>query len=80
MMTSSAIHTQEEYVSALSHSDWNRRVELEGGEVVILHSPSAIMHYPASHFKSSLDYKEDYHPKSVLRGFAEVNKVEQGEN
>ncbi len=44
-----------------------------------MHSPSAIVHYPASHFRPTVDHEVDYaHPKSVLRGFAEVDKVEQG--
>ena len=42
---------QEEYLSAMSQGNWNRRVELAGGEVVILHSPSTIVQYPASQFR-----------------------------
>ena len=71
---------QEEYLSAMSQGNWNRRVELAGGEVVILHSPSTIVQYPASQFRP-IDHQEEYsHPRSVLRGFAEASKVEQGEN
>ena len=71
--------TQEEYLSAASQGSWNRRIELSGGEVVIIHSPSAIIQYPASQFRP-IDHQEEYsQPRSVLRGFLEVNKVEQGE-
>lgn len=71
---------QEEYLSAQSYGAWNRRVDLPAGEAVIMHSPSAIIHYPASHFKQTIDHEVEYaQPKSLLRGFAEVDKVEQGE-
>ena len=74
-------HTQEEYLSAVSQESWNRRVDLSGGEAVIMHSTSAMVQYPSSHFKTSIDHEEDYaHPKSVLRGFKEVDKVEQGKS
>ena len=74
-------HTQEEYLSAVSQESWNRRVDLSGGEAVIMHSTSAMVQYPLSHFKTSIDHEEDYaHPKSVLRGFKEVDKVEQGKS
>ena len=54
---------------------------MTGGDVVILHSSSAIVHYPPSHFQPSINHEEDYgQPRSVLRGFAEREKVEQGEN
>ena len=54
-------------------------MDLSAGEAIIMHSPSAIVHYPSSHFKSTVDHEVDYaHPRSVLRGFAEIDKVEKG--
>lgn len=75
-----ALRLEEEYLTAISQGVWNRRVEMTGGDAVILHSPSAIVHYPPSHFQPTVDHEADYgHPRSVLRGFAEREKVEQGE-
>ena len=57
---------------------WNRRVEMGGGEVVIMHSHSAIVHYLTPN-TGTLDLDGSFsHPKSVMRGFAEVDKVESG--
>lgn len=74
------IHTvsQEEYLSALSQGQWNRRVEMSGGEAVIMHSQLAIVHYPSQPHDSIVS-DDLSHPRSVLRGFAEVDKVDTGE-
>ena len=57
---------------------WNRRVEMGGGETVIMHSHSAIVHYLTPN-TGTLDLDGSFsHPKSVMRGFAEVDKVESG--
>ena len=56
-------------------------MELEDGEAVVMHSQSAIAHYPASHFRQALDHEQDYsQTRTVLRGFAELDKVENGEH
>lgn len=69
---------QEEYLGALSQGMWNRRVEMGGGETVIMHSHSAIVHYLTPK-TGTLDLDGSFsHPKSVMRGFAEVDKVESG--
>lgn len=71
---------QEEYLSALSQGMWNRRVEMGGGETVIMHSHSAIVHYLTPN-TGTLDLDGGFsHPKSVMRGFAEVDKVESGKH
>ena len=58
---------------------WNRRVDMGGGQTVIMHSNSAIVHYPTPN-TGTLDLDNTFsHPKSVMRGFAEVDKVENGE-
>lgn len=69
---------EEEYLSAFSQGQWNRRVELTGGETVIMHSQSAIVHYPPQHHGSMVP-DDLSHPRSVLRGFAEIEKVDSGE-
>ena len=71
---------QDEYLSALSQGMWNRRVEMGGGETVIMHSHSAIVHYLTPN-TGTLDLDGGFsHPKSVMRGFAEVDKVESGKH
>ena len=53
-------------------------MELDGGECVIMHSFSSVVHYagPSAH---SLDLEgTGAHPKAVMRGFAELSKVETG--
>ena len=48
------------------------------GEAVVLHSQSSMAHYPASQFQPithDVDYSQS---RSVLRGFAEIDHVEQG--
>ena len=71
--------TQEEYLAAVSQGMWNRRVEMGGGQTVVMHSHSAIVHYPTPN-TGTLDLDgSSSHPKSVMRGFAEVDKVESGE-
>ena len=52
-------------------------MQLSGGEYVVMHSHSAIVHYPSSHHGMNIE-EESSHPKSVLRGFAEIEKVETG--
>ena len=53
-------------------------MEMGGGEVVIMHSHSAIVHYLTPN-TGTLDLDGSFsHPKSVMRGFAEVDKVESG--
>ena len=55
-------------------------MELERGEAVILHSQSSLVHYPASHFGGVLDHEQEYsQPRTVIRGFAELDKVEPGQ-
>ena len=74
---------QEEFTTAMSQASWNRRVELGSGEAVVMHSHSAIVHYPtASSQFAPYSPSEDTAtaPKSVMRGFAEIDKVEPGES
>lgn len=53
-------------------------MEMGGGETVIMHSHSAIVHYLTPN-TGTLDLDGSFsHPKSVMRGFAEVDKVESG--
>lgn len=55
-------------------------MELENGESIVMHSHSSIVHYmQPSSSGASLDL-EDTHPKAVMRGFAELDKVETGES
>ena len=54
-------------------------MEVGEGEAVVMHSQSSMAHYPASQFQP-ITHDIDYsHPRSVLRGFAEIDHVEQGE-
>ncbi len=53
-------------------------MELSDGESVIMHSQSAIVHYPSQPNGSTTVSDDLSHPKSVLRGFAEVEKVDSG--
>ncbi|MCY5962212.1 hypothetical protein OV760_27940, partial [Salmonella enterica subsp. enterica serovar 1,4,[5],12:i:-] len=39
---------EEEYKQGCETGDWNRRIELADGEVIILHSPSAMAHHVRS--------------------------------
>jgi phospholipase DDHD2 len=70
---------EETFVNALINNNWNCQVTLSSGEVVIMHSPVAMAHYPA-HQSQPLNYEIDYQPKSVLRGFLERDKVGFGED
>lgn len=58
---------------------WGGKVEVGGGEAVVMHSQLSMAHYPASQFQP-ITHEVDYsHPRSVLRGFAEIEHVEQGQ-
>ena len=53
-------------------------MEVGEGEAVVFHSQSSMAHYPASQFQP-ITHEVDYsHPRTVLRGFAEIDHVEQG--
>ena len=43
-----------------------------------MHSPTSFLHYQAAHFQP-LSHDIDYHPRVVVRGFAELGQVEHGE-
>ena len=65
-------------MSAVGSGVWGGRVEVGGGEGVVMHSQSSMAHYPASQFQP-ITHEVDYvPPRSVLRGFAEIAHVEQG--
>jgi len=55
-------------------------VPLSNGESVAFHSQGSIVHYPApppSHM--TLDIEANHsHPKVVMRGFTDLDKVESG--
>lgn len=52
-------------------------MDLGGGESVVLHSHSTAVHYPPS--RHTLDIEENRsHPKAVMRGFCDLDKVEAG--
>lgn len=53
-------------------------MEMGGGETVIMHSHSAIVHYLTPNTGTLELDGSSSHPKSVMRGFAEVDKVESG--
>ncbi len=58
-------------------------MEVNGGEYVIMHSHSSIVHY-SSTFSSSLEDEglmqahPVRHPMAVMRGFADIDKIESG--
>lgn len=63
---------------AVESGVWGGRVEVGEGEGVIMHSQSSMAHYPAAQFQPP-SHEVDYaHPCSVLRGFAEIDHVDQG--
>ena len=66
-------------MSAATSGNWNQRVELSGGDAVIMHSPDTLVHYTASHFQP-MNHEVDYRPKVVARGFAELGQVDPGEH
>ncbi|CAI8002526.1 SEC23-interacting protein [Geodia barretti] len=74
-----AVRLEEEYMGAVSRGVWGGKVEVGEGEAVVMHSQSSMAHYPSSQFQP-IAHEVDYsHPRSVLRGFAEIDHVEQGE-
>ena len=65
-------------MSAVGSGVWGGRVEVGDGEGVVMHSQSSMAHYPVAQFQP-ITHEVDYsHPRSVLRGFAEIDLVEQG--
>ena len=64
------------------HGQWNKRVDLGNGETVIMHSPQAIVHYPAAALTSSQTHFEDNHykPKAVRREFPDLEHITYGKN
>ena len=67
-------------MGAVSRGVWGGKVEVGEGEAVVMHSQSSMAHYPSSQFQP-IAHEVDYsHPRSVLRGFAEIDHVEQGES
>lgn len=57
---------------------WGGRVDVGEDEGVILHSQTSMAHYPASQFQPITHDVEYSHPRSVLRGFAEIDHIDQG--
>ncbi len=55
-------------------------MDLDGEECIIMHSFSSIVHYSrSSSVAGSLDLEgTSSHPRAVMRGFAELDKVEMG--
>ena len=67
-------------MGAVSRGVWGGKVEVGEGEAVMMHSQSSMAHYPSTQFQP-IAHEVDYsHPRSVLRGFAEIDHVEQGES
>ena len=70
--------TQEQYKSAATSGGWGCRVEVAEGETVVMHSESSIAQYPIS-LSRPIPHSVDYSlSRAVLRGFAEIDHVEQG--
>jgi len=71
---------QVEFITALKHNQWNKRVELGAGEAVIMHSPQAIVHYPPPPNTSQVHFEEHQNrPKAVRREFPDLEHITQGE-
>lgn len=71
---------QAEFVAAVMHGQWNKRVELGNRETVIMHSPQAIVHYPAPLTCSQTHFEDNqYKPKAVRREFPDLDHITQGE-
>ena len=45
------IISQEAFASAVVRGNWNCRVELSNGEAVVIHSPTAMVHYSSQYFQ-----------------------------
>lgn len=61
------------------HNQWNKRVELGNGETVVMHSPQAIVHYPAALTSSQTHFEDSlYKPKAVRREFPDLEHITQG--
>ena len=70
---------QVEFIAALKHNQWNKRVELGAGEAVIMHSPQAIVHYPPPPNTSQVQFEEHQNrPKAVRREFPDLEHITQG--
>jgi len=70
---------QAEFVAAVKYNQWNKRVELGNGEAVIMHSPQAIVHYPAPLNSSQVRFEDNQdRPKAVRREFPDLDHITQG--
>ena len=65
-------------MSAVGSGVWGGQVAVGEAEAVVMHSQSSMAHYPASQFQPIAHDRDYSHPRSVLRGFAEIDHVEQG--
>jgi hypothetical protein len=41
------VFSQESYQSVARNGNWHQKLEYPGGDAIVIHSPSVIMHYTA---------------------------------
>eukprot|EP00094_Tigriopus_californicus_P012726 TCALIF_12302-PA protein Name:"Similar to SEC23IP SEC23-interacting protein (Homo sapiens)" AED:0.13 eAED:0.13 QI:0/0.5/0.33/0.66/1/1/3/249/1076 len=82
-----AAQLEAEYVAGVQSGQWNKKLELENGEHIILHSPSVMMHFP-SHLgiNANLDdwgqvqpQDPQQKPRVVHRGLEGLPEIPDGE-
>lgn len=81
-----AASLEEEYEVACNTNTWNRRLEFDNGESVVMHNPNVIVHFkPSSSFDEwgTVDYHPGEHgvmrPRVVKRGVEDFEQIEDGE-
>lgn len=69
------------YKSTLSAGDWHQKHELPGGDTVIFHSQTVIMHFSVPQTKSWTGAAlSDPHPRVVKRGADDMDSIYEGES
>lgn len=71
---------EEEYKSAALQNLWNRRLELPGGETVVMHNPNVIVHFrPCAHPTEWGNVDSQIRPRVVKRGVDDIDDIDFGE-
>ena len=80
---------ENEYLTACHDNRWNRKIQVENGEYIMLHSATVMMHFPDSSLAHSIDdwgqvqpptqQNPELKPRAVHRGLDGLPDIPDGE-
>ncbi|XP_060595144.1 phospholipase DDHD2-like [Ruditapes philippinarum] len=85
-----ALRLEEEYKTAVTSGVWHKPIQFEGGESVVMHNPTVMVHYQASSqpdewgtvqgVNIGSPEGEQMRPRVVKRGVEDFESVDEGES